>query len=183
VKAGCETLACRSAPGQRCIVSRMTTRTKIGVCAGLLAVAVGGMVGLRSPAKPEVEAKFVRYAQDGGVVVAFANRGPAVVNIGSGKWWRPDSDSRTITNLPDFEYNLAPGEEARLVTTPFSTQRIPEDRRLSMRCWLVHSPLRYRIQNLLRKVGVRIIDSSDFVMVSVTLPPRETNTPAQPVTP
>src|SRR5881394_2058105 len=59
----------------------MTTRTKIGACAGLFAVAVGVAVALRSPSKPAVDGIFVRYEKDGSAVLDFTNRGQSTVNF------------------------------------------------------------------------------------------------------
>jgi hypothetical protein len=54
-------------------VGMFTTRTKIGIGAGLLVLAV--VVLVRSfPAKPAVEVRFVRYADRSAVVLRLTNR-------------------------------------------------------------------------------------------------------------
>jgi hypothetical protein len=162
---------CPTAPRQRWAVSRLTIRTKIALCAGLLAVAAGVAVAFRSPAKPAVEIKFVRYVEDGGAVLAVTNRGKSALLV-----WRAFHGSNSASCALEAEPELGPFQGMNIVAHP----PLPAPT-ISVQYSPMPSTWRMLAEAVASKVGFSVI-STGFV-VTVTLPPRETNAPAQPVTP
>ena len=161
----------------------MRTRTRILICVGLLAAAVGVVLVLSLAIGPTVEVTFVRYAEDGGAVLALTNRGSSTALFSSTVVFRsivggavliPEHRlaPRTITNLPPI-YTLAPHEGMQLVamSSPWSSlpfAALPS--KLSVICTPEPSPLRRHAEALLHKVGINI-DHTVFG-AHVTLPPR-----------
>jgi hypothetical protein len=158
-------------------VRRLTTRTKIGVCAGLLVVAVG-VVWASWP--KAVELTFVRYQSHGSVaIIQITNRTDSVVAC-----WVGGNLRREVQGRGRIAYLHDGGTFLLLVGHTNCQTEVPDVRpssRLCMRCVPQPSPLRHRLLVDLSKVGIDI--GVPGFEVTVDLPPRETNAPAQPVTP
>jgi len=163
------------------------TRTRILICVGLLAVAVGVVLVRSFPPKHAVTVSFVRYTNFGFVqqeaVLAFTNRTRVPVSMASFQ-----QSPLSVVLVPELlphaaqlprHYVLMPDQGTQLVVYPAvlppEAPPVPPAT-ISVRCMPQHSDLRERIESLLRKVGINIA-STGFV-VSVTLPPREA--PASP---
>lgn len=154
----------------------MTTRTKLALCAGLLAVAVGVAVELRSPSKSQLEVKFVRYAGNGAALLSVTNHGPSAVRLHSSDlflWW---SEYGVLPREPPlYPIILDPGRDMPVRTTP----SVSESAKILVE-WL---PMRYRFSREIDRLFLKArINLAKTFVVTVNLPPRETNAP-QPVTP
>ena len=156
----------------------MTTRTKIGVCAGLLALAVGVMLVRSSRAKPPVEVRFVRYADERTAVLNLTNRGQSRTSFLA-------LDALLLsTDQPPrlaFFVDLMPGSSTQLVVRPRSSERSwPTGlfATVSVRCVQLPSERRRWIEAVLNKAGINIA-SKGFV-TTVDLPPRAAAAPLLP---
>jgi hypothetical protein len=155
----------------------MTTRTKIGVCIGLLAVAVSVIWASRPKA---VEMSFVRYQFHGSIaILQITNRTDSAVACWVGGNLRREvgGGGQTIYSYDGGTFLLLQGHTNCQTEVP----GIRPSSRLCMRCVPEPSALRRRLSVVLNKVGINIM-STPFE-VTVTLPRRDTNAPAQPVTP
>jgi len=176
-------------------VSRMTTRTKIGVCVGLLVVVVVGVMlwSLRAES-PAVRVGFVRY-MDGGAVLNFTNqRQSALAGFAMNVVF---CSERGPPDYFPFFY-LLPRCGTQLVVRPRPTtpppgggiesfaqllawiraSRATLPTTASVLCMEQHSKRRQRVEALLAKVGIDIA-STGFV-ATVTLPPRPAATSSGP---
>jgi hypothetical protein len=165
-------------------MSRMTTGMKLGVCVGLLAVAAGVVLVRSHDEAPAVTVSFLRYTDDGAAILNFRNRGRSPVGL----QWRargvmfspkltPENSSHWSLSAPCV---LMPRQETQLVArsvillrhySPTALSPLPAlPATVSMHCMPQHSPLRCRIEVLLRKVGINIA-STGFV-AAVDLPAR-----------
>jgi hypothetical protein len=145
----------------------MSTPTKIGLCAALLVVVGAGVVMVRTPAhKPAVTVSLVSYADNGRtVVLKFTNNtgvGVRCFGVRRGVGWLTQGLYLPAHEAGELRANLR--------------EQTPQG--LYVHCEEVHG-WPYHLLDLAVNGGER---STGFV-VSVTLPPRETNAPAQPVTP
>jgi len=171
-KEGRETLACRYAPGQRCTVSRLTTRTKIGVCLGLLAVAVGVALVLSPRPRPAVELRFVRYADEWTAVLNITNRGRSLIHC-SGPDLSFIARSGPVSRIPISitRFDLMPrgGTQLSVLT---KSMELPA--KVSVECFHERLTLRRRMDFVvLNSFGIDIANTG-FV-VTVDLPPRPTS--------
>ena len=168
----------------------MTTRTKMGVCVGLFTLAVGVAWVLNLPPKPRVELSFVRYYEDGAAVLTLTNRGQSIVqcfglNVTTlsrrrhfAPWFflMPQNGTQFVVYAKVSKPSTG---NADLFLSLLRTSDLPAT--ASLQCVPGVPKLRLRIESLLIKVGINI-RSTGFV-ATVTLPPRGSNAPAQPVTP
>ncbi|HXJ61446.1 MAG TPA: hypothetical protein VNU68_32800 [Verrucomicrobiae bacterium] len=160
----------------------MTTRTKIGLCAGLVVVLAVGVVVVR-PTKPGVKLSFVRYYEDGPAVLTLTNRGESLVTCIAGNVFlyseRRDQNRGFVTY-----FEVLPRGGTQLVAYPqpsgpfegsaerflawLRTSEFPTP--VSVRCVPQPSMLRRSIELLLSRVGIGIA-STGFV-ATVDLPAR-----------
>jgi len=169
-----ETLAYRAAAGQRCTVSRKTTRTKIALCVGLLLLAAAPI--WRFLAQPVVEVSFVRYDGPESAVLGFTNRGRSLIHC-SGEDLslvaRSDPVSRIpISFSPSLDLMPRSGTQVSVLT---KSLELPAT--VALKCFPELLTLRRRVDFVvLNFVGIDIANTG-FV-ATVTLPPRETASPS-----
>ena len=167
---GRETLACRTAPGQRCTVSRMTTRTKIGVGVGtlVLALAVSLLGSLHTG--PAVTMDLLSYT-NGRITVNLVNNGRVpVLCQGVGTCWIEECnditlrlEARTQRRIVSMRCNVG-------VTGPSNFRWDPAPvGRFDVRCYPVNGTLRKRINQVLLSAGFKVTNT--WFLVSAPLPP------------
>jgi hypothetical protein len=153
----------------------VTRRTKLWICVGVLVLMVGAvMVG--RPAKPVLEASFVRYATNGEPVVNFTNRGQRPVYFFPlGDRYLADP-ARAVTSSLLPRIVLAPVSGTQVVARLLPWSQPPlRGETFSVQCVLEPSALRRRVGVFLNKAGIFIV-STGFV-ATVNLPPRPTPSP------
>jgi len=156
----------------------MRIRTKIGVCVGVIVMLLGFVLASLRTESRAVSVSFVRYETNGAAVLKFDNRSSCTVlcrainaQIVSEQGGQP----QFFVLLPPRSHSQSAIWAVASIPPSLWLQALP--RAVSIQC----KPLRWRIQDLLREVGINI-GSTGFV-VSVDLPPSGSNAPAQPVTP
>jgi hypothetical protein len=103
-------------------------------------------------------------------VLALTNRGKSAVLL-----WRAFHGSNRASVVLEAESDLGPFQDMEIVALP----PLPAPpATISVQCSPLPSPWRKAVANM---AGFKVM-STGFV-ATVTLPPRETNAPAQPVTP
>ena len=149
-------------------VSRMTTRSMMWVCVGLLAVAAGVVLVRSLPVKSGVEVSFVRYADNGPAVLKVTNRGQSPLLCASqNAWFYSDVPPRAI----QWSVVLMPRSDTQLLASPHASQAESVlGATVSLRCVPQASKLRQRVEVLLSKVGISIANTG-FV-ATVQLPAR-----------
>ena len=151
----------------------MTTRTKIGVCVGVLVVAVAvGVVPVRSfRTGPAVTVSFVRYRDAGSAVLSFTNL--ATIPIHCITWTvHVGSDTEFPSKVRSFVV-LLPRSDTQFVVWPHSSgPRLPfPPARLDVTCSPQPGWFRRRMDNFLRE-GLKKNPLTRPFDVSVDLPPR-----------
>ena len=147
----------------------MTTRTKIGVCVGVIVLAVGVVLVRSFPSKPAVTVSFVRYAGNGSMaILTITNRADSVVLCAvSGNVRQEVGERGTIV------YSMDLGRLLRLkghTDCQTEVSGIRPSSRLCLLCQPQPSPLRQRMEAVLLTAGLNIA-STGFV-ASVDLPAR-----------
>jgi hypothetical protein len=155
-------------------------RAKLALCGGVLAVAVGVVLVLRSfTTEPPAELRFIKYYEDGAAVLTLTNRGRSSVQcwgvnlttLHRRRHFAPYFYLAPETGTQLVVYAQAPkgfAGDADLLLGLLRTSALPATASMQ---WVAEVPLlRWRIQELLSKVGIDIA-STGFV-ATVTLPPR-----------
>ena len=161
----------------------MRTRTKLRLCAGLVVAVLGVAWVLNLPPKPRVKASFVRYADDGAAVLSLTNLENYEVRC---RVWHValfSEQERRPASLVPSAFHLAAGSDTQLFAWPEEAPSLPAS--VSVQCYRSHPT------NLRRRIGLLLLNSRTGIhmgmntgtVATVTLPPRDTNAPAQPVTP
>ena len=144
-------------------MSRMTTRTTIGVCVGLLALATGVVLVRALAARSRIELSFVRYSDDGVAVLKLTNPNSSPVYCGRLNVMLFSEADRYSTYQPQSGFLLKPRSEIRVSAWP-------PDSTVSMQCKGEAPDFRDRVAAVLAKVGIRI--ASEGYVVSADLPAR-----------
>jgi hypothetical protein len=166
----------------------MTTRAKLTLCAGLLALAAGVVFVCAPARKPEVELRFVRYTNrppaspelpwgHRGVFLDLTNRGLATVTLSCGSGEVLCHEQGDLLIPTGWPFDLTGHSGIRFVAWPVSPwPEMPSAARLSptiqFRYWATRSPLRLRLELLLWKAWGVVPIAQTSTVVTVTLPPR-----------
>jgi len=156
----------------------MTTRIKIAVGVGLLAIAVGAVIVRSFRPKSAVTVSFVRYTEDGAAVLNLTNSGRTARLCSTVSVTLYSKEDRRKTSRLRIYYVLAAGSDTQLVAGEM-LERFEEDpppRRPVLPSTILvasHAPHTSQVRRHINAFLIRLgIDSGNTSWTSVDLPPR-----------